>query len=280
MASCSRRDLVRGGVAGVALASSGLLPIGCGNAVQAAPILPFNVAVTGGVVVLRGIDSRFADLGPVGGAITVPLLREDPSQPRAILLIHRAAPDDPPEYVAVDSECPHAACPLGYSPAAGLIECPCHGSRFLAAARADQPGSRTGDVIHAPARSATAAYDVALDGTTLTITLGCAAFSVHVAFADYPALASPGGAVLLSPPTVPCKVVVSRVDDATVNAVDAMCTHQSCTVGYDEGQRALVCPCHGSRFAVDGSVEMGPATEPLKRYVATLDAAGITVASS
>lgn len=277
--SCSRRDVVRGGVAGVALASSGLIPIGCGNAVEAAPVLPFNVAVIGGTVTLHGIDSRFPDLAPVGGAITMPLLREDPSQPRAILLIHRAAAGDAPEYVAVDSECPHAACPLGYSASEGLIECPCHGSRFLAAPRDDRPGSRTGDVIHAPARSATAAYDVQLDGTTLTITLGCSAFSVRVAFADYPALASAGGSVLLSPPIVPCKLVVSRVDDATVAAVDAMCTHQACTVAYDAGPRALVCPCHGSRFALDGAVQMGPATEPLKRYIATLDPGGVTIAS-
>jgi Rieske Fe-S protein len=276
---CSRRDLVRGGLAGAALASSAVLPIGCGNPVQAAPILPFNVAVTAGVVTLHAVDSRYPDLVPVGGAITVPLLREDPSQPRAILLVHRAPPGDDPEYIAVDSECPHAACPLGYSAAQGLIECPCHGSRFLAAPRSDDPGSATGDVVHAPARSGTAAYDVRLDGTTLSISLGCAAFSVRVAFADAPALATAGGVVLLAPPTVPCKLVVARVDDTTALAVDATCTHQACTVAFDAGASALVCPCHGSHFALDGSVQLGPASAPLRRYVATLDPTGVTIAS-
>jgi Rieske Fe-S protein len=276
---CSRRDLVRAGAAGVALASSGLIPIGCGNPVEPAPVLPFNVAVIGGAITLHDVDSRFPDLAPVGGAITIPLLREDPSQPQAVLLVHRSAAGDAPEYVAVNSECPHAACPLGYSAAAGLIECPCHGSRFLAAASPDRPGSATGDVIHAPARSAAAAYDVKLDGTTLTISLGCAAFSVHVAFTDAPALAMPGGVVLLMPPAVPCKLVVARVDDATVLAVDATCTHQACTVATDAAPGVLVCPCHGSRFALDGSVQLGPATAALRRYVATLDATGVTVAS-
>lgn len=276
---CSRRDVVRGGVAGAALASSGFLPIGCGNPVQAAPILPFNVPVVDGVVTLHRIDSRYPDLTPVGGAITVPLLREDPAQPAALLLVHRGAPGDEPQYVAVNSECPHAACPLGYSASQQLIECPCHGSRFLAAPRPDDPASRTGDVVHLPARSAAAAYDVKLDGTTLLVSLACAAFSVRVDFATLPALASPGGALLLSPPTVPCSLVVSRVDDTSALAVDATCTHQSCTVGYDDGAKKLVCPCHGSRFALDGSVEVGPATQPLRRYTVVVDAAGLTISS-
>jgi thiosulfate dehydrogenase [quinone] large subunit len=34
------------------------------------------------------------------------------------------------EFVAYDAICPHAGCTVGYSPAAQLIVCPCHGSEF------------------------------------------------------------------------------------------------------------------------------------------------------
>jgi thiosulfate dehydrogenase [quinone] large subunit len=34
------------------------------------------------------------------------------------------------QFVAYDAVCPHAGCTVGYSPAAKLIVCPCHGSEF------------------------------------------------------------------------------------------------------------------------------------------------------
>jgi len=47
-------------------------------------------------------------------------------------------------------------------------------------------------------------------------------------------------------------------------AVWRVCTHGSCEVVYDAASRGLVCPCHGSRFARDGSVMTGPATVALR----------------
>lgn len=276
--SCSRRDVVKGALVGGAAAAAGVVLVGCGNDVAPAPILPFTTAVIGGLVTLD--PARFPDLAPVGGALTVPLAREQPTQPQALLVIHRGAPGDPLEYIAVNSECPHAACPLGYSAREGLIECPCHGSRFLAAPDPSAPGSRAGDVTHRPARSPVAAYDAKMLAGSLVVSLACPAFTVTLAFADHPELMSPGGSVALAPPTVPCAIVVSRVDMTTVVAVDATCTHQACTVGFDAAQQKLLCPCHGSRFAVDGTVELGPATQPLAQYAARLDANGVTVSSS
>ena len=34
------------------------------------------------------------------------------------------------QFFAYDAVCPHAGCTVGYSPAANLIVCPCHGSEF------------------------------------------------------------------------------------------------------------------------------------------------------
>ncbi len=46
-------------------------------------------------------------------------------------------------YVAYDAVCPHAGCTVGYSPAAQLIVCPCHGSEFNPATGAVEVGPAT-----------------------------------------------------------------------------------------------------------------------------------------
>ena len=51
-------------------------------------------------------------------------------------------------------------------------------------------------------------------------------------------------------------------DDEGVWAVSQVCTHLGCIVKTD-AQGGFECPCHGSRFAPDGSVSKGPAPAPL-----------------
>ncbi|MEU4547747.1 FAD-dependent oxidoreductase [Nonomuraea dietziae] len=53
--------------------------------------------------------------------------------------------------------------------------------------------------------------------------------------------------------------------EGQVHAVSALCSHMGCVVAFNDAERTWECPCHGSRFALDGSILQGPATEPLKR---------------
>jgi len=43
-----------------------------------------------------------------------------------------------------------------------------------------------------------------------------------------------------------------------VQALSAICPHLGCTVPWDAGRGAFVCPCHGGEFGPDGSYRSGP----------------------
>lgn len=53
----------------------------------------------------------------------------------------------------------------------------------------------------------------------------------------------------------------------TYLAYSAVCTHEGCTVGYDQGVNQFACPCHDARFdGASGDVVRGPARDPLQKY--------------
>jgi len=56
-----------------------------------------------------------------------------------------------------------------------------------------------------------------------------------------------------------------RDGDGTLHAVSPTCTHLGCEVRFNPAERSWDCPCHGSRFDVDGNVLEGPAVKPLAR---------------
>ncbi|MET8771344.1 FAD-dependent oxidoreductase [Streptomyces sp. NPDC004658] len=61
------------------------------------------------------------------------------------------------------------------------------------------------------------------------------------------------------------RLAVHRDDEGVLHAVSARCTHLGCLVSFNRAERAWECPCHGSRFDVDGRVLQGPAVTPLER---------------
>lgn len=51
-------------------------------------------------------------------------------------------------------------------------------------------------------------------------------------------------------------------DERGYYAVDSICTHLGCTIEAQK-EGGYYCRCHGSRFAADGNVLIGPASVPL-----------------
>ncbi len=56
---------------------------------------------------------------------------------------------------------------------------------------------------------------------------------------------------------------VYRDGNGGLHAVSMRCTHLGCLVRFNAAETSWDCPCHGSRFAVDGTVLEGPAVDPL-----------------
>lgn len=279
---------------GAAVACSGALS-GCGNPVSPAPYTLASVDMNPSSATYGKIAvpwTRYPDLLPLGGALTVQLYASaSGAHPflvpnGGILLVHRGPAGAADEFVATQSLCPHAACPLGYSTRDQLIECPCHGSRFLAAADPADPSSHVGQVVHPPARVDLTAWRATLSGDTVYIDLNSQIGNalpavvngqVVLALASFPALAAVGGSMSGQPPGLADVLIVARVDAATVVALSAVCTHAACDVAFASGAGDFQCPCHGSSFGLDGAVRTGPATKPLKSYPVTFDGQTITI---
>jgi cytochrome b6-f complex iron-sulfur subunit len=65
------------------------------------------------------------------------------------------------------------------------------------------------------------------------------------------------------------KIFVFRDRDKGFAVASAVCTHLGCTVAYFQRDQNFHCPCHGSVFAADGSVEHGPAPRALDWFEVT-----------
>ncbi len=98
---------------------------------------------------------------------------------------------------------------------------------------------------------------------------------LEIPLADHPDLQPVGGSIGFANPGGFGAVLIAQTSAGVFEAWSRRCPHQGCSVGYNHGAQALVCPCHGSRFGLDGSLQQGPATMGLTEYPTTFD--GTTV---
>ncbi len=86
----------------------------------------------------------------------------------------------------------------------------------------------------------------------------------------------PLGGVLVLPKR---RLFVSR-SEGGFYAMSSICTHLGCMVQHQEGRSAserFFCPCHGSRFDIEGKVVGGPAPRPLDRLELSIEDGSLVV---
>jgi Rieske Fe-S protein len=89
------------------------------------------------------------------------------------------------------------------------------------------------------------------------------------------ALANDGGAVLVE--STAGVFLLARTSASTFTAVEAVCTHEGCTITGADGD-VYVCPCHGSRYTRSGQVMVGPARSSLRQYTTSVVDGIVTIA--
>jgi Rieske Fe-S protein len=72
------------------------------------------------------------------------------------------------------------------------------------------------------------------------------------------------------------EVVVTQPSTGEFKGFSAKCTHKGCMVDK-VADGTIDCPCHGSKFNLDGTVAKGPAQEPLEAQAVTVQGDSIVL---
>jgi cytochrome b6-f complex iron-sulfur subunit len=94
---------------------------------------------------------------------------------------------------------------------------------------------------------------------------------IDLSDSKYADLGSDGGFVYAG------NIIIIRLSSSSYIALSKICTHEQCTVSYNNSTGQLPCPCHGSVFNTNGNVLNGPAVNPLKKYSVTLSNNKLTI---
>jgi cytochrome b6-f complex iron-sulfur subunit len=73
--------------------------------------------------------------------------------------------------------------------------------------------------------------------------------------------------------------IVIRTNDS-VRAFSLICTHQGCTINWQNDKKEFVCPCHDGHFDQFGEVVSGPPPAPLEQWVVTMQGERVIVGES
>lgn len=107
--------------------------------------------------------------------------------------------------------------------------------------------------------------------------------AITVKIDDHDELKTVGGAIVLDVPpavTIGGKIILARTDENVFTALAAKCTHKGCTIGYDADDKLFECPCHGSHYNLDGTVEHGPAPRPLQAFPTRFAGGVVTIVTT
>jgi cytochrome b6-f complex iron-sulfur subunit len=85
------------------------------------------------------------------------------------------------------------------------------------------------------------------------------------------------GVIKFAPTAIGAKPMVVVPQGKTVVAIETTCSHRGCTLEWKSGEKALVCPCHGAKFGLDGKGTAGPSGTPVKTYAAKIEGASVLV---
>jgi cytochrome b6-f complex iron-sulfur subunit len=95
-------------------------------------------------------------------------------------------------------------------------------------------------------------------------------FTLDLTQSSNSALNNPGGSVAKN------GVIVVNIGGSYV-AIAQSCTHEGCSIAFNQGGNDFVCPCHGGTYDLDGNVTSGPPPAPLKKYSVTQNGDILTI---
>jgi nitrite reductase/ring-hydroxylating ferredoxin subunit len=100
-------------------------------------------------------------------------------------------------------------------------------------------------------------------------------FRMNLDNAAFASLRNEVGSVRLAVAGMPAsfrQIIVSRLEGSQFFAVTSQCAHEGQPVSaMNLTSRRLVCPSHGSQYAANGALLVGPATRGLTAYTTTFD---------
>lgn len=98
---------------------------------------------------------------------------------------------------------------------------------------------------------------------------------LHIPKTEAAALTMPNGVMMVRAKNLPMPIVLRNSVEHGLIALSTICTHAGCEVRVFPD--SYECPCHGSAYAIDGSVEDGPASRPLQRFAVEETAEAIII---